>query len=588
MVKRRWRGWIFGLAVVLAIALQGCPWGVSQSAKTQNTMILSVLSDPKTFNTVTSQEINPVFGFIEEGLVGTDGITGEVIPALAESWEFADNNQTLTFTLRKGLRWSDGKPLTTDDVLFTYNDVYLNEEIPADFRDLLKIGDSGQYPKITKLDDRRVQFKIPEPFAPFLRYCGIGLLPKHILASTLTTRTPDGQPSFINTWGVDTPPEKIVGSGPYQLTGYRTAERVLLKRNPYYWRKDAQGKSQPYIENIVIQVVENQDTQLLQFRSGSLDITDVSAKYFSLMKSEERERNFKIYNGGPSQKQSFLAFNMNRGRFGNGRPVVDPVKSAWFNNREFRQAIALGINRQQMLNNIFQGIGAPQESFIQVQSPYYLSPEEGLPAYKYDPAAAKAKLQKAGFRYNSQKQLIDAKGNVVAFTLYTNAGNQERESMGAQIKQDLAALGIQVDFQPIAFNTLVSKISNTLDWDCYLLGFQGGGLDPNSSSNVWKSDGGLHTFNLNPRAGQRKLVGWQASDWEKEIDQLFIKGAREVEESKRKVFYDQVQRLVKENVPYVYLVNTLDLDAIRDRVQGVEFSAIGGATWNIYEQSLAP
>ena len=147
-----------------------------------------------------------------------------------------------------------------------------------------------------------------------------------------------------------------------------------------------------------------------------------------------------------------------------------------------------------MLNNIYQGLGSFQHSMIAVQSPYYLSPEKGLPTYDYSPTKAKELLLKAGFKYNSQNELMDAEGNRVRFSMITNAGNKIREAMGSQIKQDLAAIGIKVDFNPMAFNALVDKMDGSKQWDCLLLGFGGAGVEPNSSFNIWSVTGGLHCF----------------------------------------------------------------------------------------------
>ncbi len=579
------RRWItLAFALMIAIALGGCEFQRASGVANIPTLVLSTLSDPKTFNTVTSQEANPAFSFLEEGLITSDN-QGNILPGLAESWTFSADNKSITFTLREGLRWSDNQPLTVDDVIFTYNDLYLNEKIPADFRDLLRIGAEKKLPTVKKVDDRRVMFTIPEPFAPFLRYTGVGIMPKHILEKTVKNLDEKGNPEFISTWGVGTNPADIVVPGPYQLERYRTGERIILKRNPYYWRKDSQGQQQPYIERIAIQIVENQDTGLLQFRTGGLDTIGVNARNYELLKDEEKKRDFTIYEGGPDLSQSFMVFNLNTGKR-NGKALVDPIKSQWFNRLAFRQAIAFGIDRNKMLLNIYQGLGQPQHSYMPVQSPYYLSPEKGLPTYEYDPEKAKTLLKQAGFKYNAQNQLTDEQGNWVRFTLYTNAGNQIRDSMGVQIKQDLDKLGIRVDFTPIAFNALVERLSTTLEWDAYLLGFSGGGVEPHSSANVWLSDGGLHTFNQKPRSGQTQLEGREVSDWEREIDRLYIEASQEVDEAKRQTLYGKAQKIILEQLPFIYLINPLDFQAVRNRVKGIDYSALGGSTWNIYEQTL--
>lgn len=572
---RRWISVL--LTLVIGVTLGACNLQLTTAAASVPQIVLSSLSDPKTFNYPLSQESSDVFPLINEGLIAENGITGAIEPALAESWEVSEDKLRIAYTLKKDLKWSDGEPLTVDDVVFTYRDVYLNEKIPTDTRDILRIGESGALPSVRKLDQRRVEFTTPEPFAPFLRVTGIGLLPAHILRESVTSLDSNGNPKFLSTWGTDTNPSDIVVCGPYRIESYAASQRVVLRRNPYYWRKDAPGN----IERVVIQVVESTDTDLLQFRSGGLDATNVSPEYYSLLKTQAGLGNFTIYNGGPALNMVFISFNLNKGRR-NGRPLVNPIRSRWFNTLAFRQAVNYGIDRQTMLNNIFQGIGELENSPIASQSPYYLSAKEGLKVYNYNPEQAKELLLGAGFKYKGD-QLFDADDNQVRFTLITNAGNKIREAMGSQIKRDLSKIGIQVDFTPIAFNTLVNKLSNSLDFECFLLSIGGGGFEPNSGANTWLPDGGLHAFNQKPLPGQPPLTGREVSDWEREIGRLYIQGAQELNEAKRKAIYGETQRLAQEYLPFIYLVNPLSLEAVRDRIQGVQYSALGGSLWNIYD-----
>jgi peptide/nickel transport system substrate-binding protein len=548
-------------------------------------IVYSILSDPKTFNSALNQESPNVFGLTYETLATLNPLTRELEPALAESWEQSKDGLNLTVTLRENLKWSDGKPLTADDVVFTFNDIAFNEEIPTDDRDALRVGDEGKLPIVSKLDSRRVLFKVPEPFAPFLRSVNsIPIQPKHALIAAIREKGVDGKPKFLSMWGTNTAPDALVTSGAYRIQQYIPAERVIFERNPYYWRKDASGNQQPYIQQLVWQVIDSTDAELVQFRSGGLDLTSVSADNYALLKREENRGNFKIYVGDPAPSTSFIGFNLNKGKR-NGKPLVDPIKSKWFNEVKFRQAVAYAIDRQAMLNNIFQGIGIMQNSPISFQSPYFASTEDNIRSYDYNLDKAKALLLSAGFQYNPQGQLLDSAGNPVRFSLITNAGNKIREAMGSQIKDDLAKAGITVDFQPINFGTLVSKLSDTLDWDVHLLGFTGV-IEPNLGSNVWRLDGGLHAFNQQPAAGQDPIEGWEAAPWEKEISDLYIKAAQEVDEVKRKALYVETQRITQDYLPFIHLINPLSMSAVRNKIQGVKYSALGGSLWNIYELKL--
>lgn len=553
--------------------------------------VTTTIGDPKTFNYALNQEFPHVFLFTSEGLTTVNGITRKIEPALAESWEISDNKKRIIFTLRDNLKWSDGEPLTADDVLFTYQDVIFNQEIPTDWKDGLKIGTSGAFPKIRKLDNRTVEFILPEPFAPFIYTTtgastnSVGILPKHALYESVVSKDAKGNPKFISTWGTNTEPAKIIVNGSYKIESYTPSQRIVFRRNPYYWRKDELGNRLPYIERIVWQIIESTDTSILQFRSRGLDIVEISPENFSLLKHEEKRGKFTVYNGGPKFTLTYISFNLNKGRRKDGKTVVDPIKSRWFNTLAFRQAIAYAIDRQTMLNNVFRGVGTVQDSPIEIQSPFYISPEQGLKVYDYNLQRARELLLASGFKYNNKKQLLDADGNRVRFSLITNSENKTRVAMGGQIKQNLSKIGIQVDYNPISFNTITDKLSNSLDWECYLLGFVGG-IEPHDGANVWLPEGGLHTFNQKPQAGQEPLIGWEVADWEAEIGKLYIKGAQELDEAKRKEIYAQTQRLSQEYLPYIYLVNPLSLAAVRDRILGVKYSALGslgGTLWNKYE-----
>lgn len=555
-------------------------------------LVLASPTDPKTFNYANNQTFPSVFPFIYEGLTRENGLTGEYEPALAESWKFSPDNKRVVFTLRPNLKWSDGKPLTADDVVFTYRDIVFNPLIPTDQKESIQIGAKKIFPEIRKINDRQVEFILPEPFAPLIAATaapeGIMILPKHALAEAINSKLPDGNPKFISTWGTDTDPKKIITNGAYVIDSYSPSQRLVLKRNSYYWRKDKDGKQLPYIDRIVWQFIENLDTQLLRFRSGDLDVMGdtrpLRSEYFSLLKREEKRGNFQVLNGGPWSGVLYLTFNLSKAKDKNGKPFVDPVKSRWFNTLEFRKAVAYAINRDRINTNLFRGLGVVQNSPISVQSPFTL--KEGLKAYNYDPNQSKNLLKKAGFKYDDRGQLFDSDGNRVRFTLLTNSNNLTRVAIGAQIRQDLAAIGIQVDYNPLNFNVLIDKINGARDWDAHIIGFTGG-TEPHGLANLWMTSGGSHSFNLSQQVGQPKIQGYVANEWEKEIDRLFIQGAQELNPEKRKKIYGEFQKLVQEQLPVIHLVNDSAIMAVRNRVQGLKYSGLPSwGLWNIQELKI--
>lgn len=543
-----------------------------------NQLVLSVLSDPKTFNAILSQESPNIFGLVYEGLISENPITAKIEPALAESWEISPDKLNIVFTLREGLQWSDGQPLTVDDVDFTYNQLYLNPKIPNNYRDSFRVGRSRSFPTIRKLDERRIEFKITEPFAPFLENAQVPILPAHLLKKSVETLDSQGKPLFLSTWGTDTPPDQIIGNGAYKLKNYFTSQRVIFEKNPYYWKSQALNQPLPFIERVIWAIVESTDTALVQFRSGSLDSISVSPDYYSLIKQEEKRGNFTIHNGGGAYGSTFLTFNLNKGKM-KGKPLVDPIKSAWFNNLNFRQAVAHAIDRDRMINNIYRGLGVPQNSLVSIQSPFY---DKSLTGYDFNLEKAKALLKAGGFSYQADGTLIDAQNHEVRFTLSTNAGNKIREAMGSQIKEDLAKIGITVDFGPLAFNVLVNKLSNSLDWEAMIMGLTGGN-EPHAP-NVWYVDGNLHMFNQDSQRGSPPLKGRIIEPWEQEIEDLSIEGIQFLAFDERKPIYDKIQGLAEEYLPFIYLVNPYSLSAVRNCFEPIKYSALGGAFWNLDRQ----
>ncbi|NEO31649.1 MAG: ABC transporter substrate-binding protein [Symploca sp. SIO3C6] len=573
------------LVLSCLLAFTGCsPSQLKTQTAQVSQLVLLIPSNPNSFNYPLNQSPYSVFPFIYEGLLQENGITAELKPALAESWEISEDKRRITFTLRDNLKWSDGQPLTADDVIFTFQEVYLNQKIPTPIRDFLRIGTKGTFPSLKKLDALRVEFTVPEPFAPFLRYTGIlPILPAHALRESVETTDAKDNLKFLSIWGTDTNPTEIIGNGPYRMIDYIPSQRVVFRRNPYYWRQDNQGNPQPYIERIVLQIIESDDNQLLRFRSGEIDSIQVKNDAFALLKREEKRGQYTIYNGGPRNGVQFVGFNLNQARNSQGKPFVEPIKSRWFNSLAFRQAVAYAIDRERMNTNIYQGLGKLQHSPIGMQSPYYFSPEEGLKVYNYNPQKAKQLLLEAGFQYNSQGQLLDGDGNLVKFTILVKSEEKSRIDTAVQIKEDLSKIGMQADLQVLSFNVVIKKLLFSRDWDCYVGAFEGGEVEPHLLFLFWYSGGSFHQFNQGPQPKQAPIKGWKVSSWEREIDRLFEAGAKELDVNKRKEIYAQFQQIVAEQLPVFFLVNPLSLQAVRNRVENVKFSALGGSLWNLYE-----
>lgn len=578
-----------------AIALTACH-GQNFRSKTSNggkQLTLATVTEPKTFNFANSQSFPNVFLFTYEGLTKENGVTGAIDPGLAASWTLSKDRKTVRFLLRPNLKWSDGQPLTTDDVVFTYQDIVFNPAVPIESKEQLKIGAKGEFPKVKKIDDRTVEFQLPEPFAPFLNATatpnGTAILPKHALEKFLKTKGQDGNLAFLSAWGTNTNPKEIVVNGPFVIDSYSPGQRVVFRRNPHYWRKDPDGTPYPKLDTIVWQVIESVDSQLLRFRSGELDILGdvrpLKAEYYGLLKQEADRGNFKVLDGGAWSGVLQFVFNLSTAKNEQGKPFVDPVRSKWFNTKAFRQAIAHSIDKERINTNIFRGIGIIQHSPVSVQSPYFLTPEQGLKMYDYDIAKAKKLLQGAGFRYNDRNELFDSAGNRVEFSLITNVNNTVRVAIASQVQQDLAKIGIKANFQALNFNVVVDKVNSNRDWETHMIGF-GGGAEPHDMANLWLSAGGSHSFNLKQQPGQKAIRDYAPKPFEVEIDRLFVAGAQESDPKKRKVIYDKFQQLAAEEVPIIQVVNDRALMAVRGDITGLRYTGLPTwGLWNIEELS---
>jgi peptide/nickel transport system substrate-binding protein len=576
-------------AVLLLLLIGMCSmllWGCSiKSDVLKDRLVVPIDSDIKTFNPVLVNDAYSgiAIGYTLTGLISENPITNDLQPELAEKWELLQDGKQIIFTMRPDLKWSDGQPLTVDDVLFTYNDIIFNEKIPTGSRDVMRVGKSQTLPKVEKLDDRRISFSLSEPFAPALRTLGgSGILPKHIFESTIKEdpKATDKKLKFLETWTLSTPVNQLVGSGPYIIQEYRPSERIIYKPNPYYWKKGT-----PYIEKLVMQIVESPDTALLRFRSQDLDMYRLRGEDYQLLKRFEERDHYKIYNAGPATGQAFMMFNLNKGKDPKtNQPFVETKKSKWFNDVNFRRAIAYAINREALVTNLSRGLAQTQNSPISIPSPYYLSPEKGLKVYDYLPEKSKEILVQAGYKYDDQQQLLDAEGNLVRFVLLAPAGG--RVAMGAQIKSDLEKIGMKVDFTPVDFRIISDKLDNSKQWDATLLGFTGG-AEPNSAINLWATDGDSHVFNKGPVGEEKPFVGREVADWEQKIQELMIKGAQEIDEPERKAIYAEYQQLVQEQLPLIHLTMPLYMVAVRDRVENIQPSSLAGSTgvtgalWNL-------
>ncbi len=537
--------------------------------------IIDEPGEPKTFNYLMANDSSTIdIGrFMFWGLLNLDLPTQTVKPGLADWWTNSADDKTWTFHLRKNLRWSDGAPLTADDVVFTWNDIIYNPSLPSAMRDPFIV--HGQKFIVTKIDDSTIQVVTPEIYAPFLQAfgAGVGIYPKHVLAKYVA----DG--SFLSAYGVNWKPADIVGNGPYRLKEYKQEQFTVLERNPYFIEVDTNGTRLPYFDEIVFGIVPDLNALALQFLSGDSDVDDYVYPYeYDEFKAKAAAGNFTVLEPGLGLETYYFCFNENTNiNEKTGKPIVDPVKLAWFRNTKFRQAISYAFDRDAIVKSVFSGRGVPDYGFL--TAGYQNWYDTNIQTYPYNPDKAVELLKEIGIeKRNGDDFMTDSNGNKIEFVFNTNVENDARKKMAVLICGDLKNIGINAIYQPIEFNTLVSKVDVTYDFDCFLMGFYSdSGTDPSSSMNIVKSSGYSHDW-----FPQQKTP---STPWEAQIDQLMDAQMQTLDLNQRIKDFDQIQEILAVQQPMIFTATPMIYAAIRSNIGNVRATALTyyRATWNAEE-----
>lgn len=533
-------------------------------------LILSTIGEgPKTFNPCNTKDAtSSVFaGILYDGLLTTNPQTGEIVPLLAKEYLVKDNDYFIT--LRQGVTWSDGNPITIDDVLYTYNDIVFKGLGNTATRDAMMI--DGELPKLEKVSDDTVRFTTSKPFAPFLRQLTYPIVPKHYFKKYSDL----GESEFNSFLNPNTNPKDIVSSGAFLLKEYVAAQRVVFVKNPMYYKINLNNEKLPYLDKLVYLIVGDTNNEILKFEANEIDVLSLRGSNVARYKLKEKDSNYKIYNLGPDTGTLFLVINLSNRKNNDGKWNVPKHKQLWFRDKNFRTAIDLLIDRRNIVNNIAQGVAKPLYTAESLNSIYL---NKQLKAYDKNVNEALFLLEKSGFKIKN-RILYDKENRQVEFDLYTNAGSLDRESIGVMIKQDLEDVGMKVNFKPIEFNSLVNKLSNTNDWDMAIMGLTGSPLEPHDGKNVWKSNGPLHLFNQRP---QNYKIDDRFS-WEKELDDIFENGAKKLRFEDRKKFYDRYQEIIYEEKPIIYLYSPIRITAIRKKFANIFPTSLSGLIYNLDE-----
>jgi peptide/nickel transport system substrate-binding protein len=527
------------IVVVFTLASQ-----VPALAQPGTELRFAIHADPKTFDPLLAEEeVSETIRYLSGGvLIRVNRQTQRLEPELALSWKVLDNARRIDFVLRPKVTFSDGTPFGPADVVATFRrimDPDLHSAIADSFR--------------TAGGEIRARTTGPNQVSVTFSHAVAGLERLFDQLAIAPDRSGSGATAVL---------------GPFVVTEHKSGQYVLLRRNSRYWKVDNAGNMLPYLDSILLQVQSSREAEMLRFRRGELHLVDkVEPEAFQRLSTAMP---YAARNAGASLDSELLWFNQKPDA------PVPLYKKRWFQSKLFRQAISIAINRDDLIRLVYRGYAHPAASPVSPANQFWFNSK--MSALKYDLAAAQKLLKADGFRLEGSG-LRDRDGNIVEFSLITNAGNKPREQMGAIIQQDLAKLGIRLNFLPLEFQSLIERITRSQQYEACLLGFNNVEIDPNSQMNIWMSSGTLHAWN--------PLETKPATAWENEIDRLMEEQHSAIDAASRKRAFDRVQQIVMEEQPMIYLVHPDVLVAASPLIRNLLASPLPPHLyWNIERISL--
>jgi peptide/nickel transport system substrate-binding protein len=527
----------------LCLFVGSAPSGRGQSAAELH---FCLHGEPKTFNPIfVDDEASENVRYLTGGvLIRVNRQTQALEPALAESWQVSRDGRKVTFHLRKGLYFSDGTPFSSADVAYTMK-LLMDPETHSATGDAFRTG------------ERTLDVQTPSSDVAVISFPTLvaGLERLFDQVAILSAKSPKKEMSVL---------------GPYYVSEYVAGSYVLLRRNPNYWKHDAEGHALPYIETVRLDIQRNRDVELMRFRRGELQLINrLDAQQFDRLQKESPGA---ARNAGTGLDGEEIWFNQV------AASTLPDYKKKWFRTADFRKGISMAINRDDLVRVVFDGYATPAYGPVSPSNHFWFN--TSLPAPRHDQQGAIEQLARAGFRLENST-LKDSAGNRVEFTVITNSGNTVREKMATMIQQDLSEIGITMKVVTLDFPSLIERITRTFDYDACLLGLVNTDLDPNGQLTVWMSSGEDHQWNPNQKT--------PATTWEAEIDKLMREQAAAPSEKVRKAKFDRVQQIVTEQQPFIYLVNQDALSAVSSELDGAAPVALNPqAFWNIESLRLKP
>jgi len=536
------RRWFQAAAQLVLGLLLSC---LPMAAQNGGELRFCLRAEPKTFNpALVDDDSSETIRYLTGGvLVRVNRLTQKPQPALATEWKVSKDGRRIQFKLRDGALYSDGTPFSAADVAYTMQQL-MDPSLHSSTGDAFRSGEGAVTTKV--ISPTAIEIVFPAPVANL-----VNLFDTVAIVSSKS------------------PLKEMAALGPYYVAEHKPGAYVLLKRNPYYWKKDSSGRQLPYIDSVRLDIEQNREMEALRYQRGEIQlINSVSPAIFDKLAEQNAAL---VRDAGASTDSEQLWFNQVPSA------PIPGYKLEWFTSTAFRRAVSEAINRDDMARIVYHSHARAAISFIPPGNLFWFN--SALKPHLYDPAGALRKLQLEGFKLDKDT-LRDKKGNAVEFSVMTNAGNPSREGMATMIQQDLKKIGMKVNVVTLDFNSVLERITQTYNYEACLFGNVNADLDPSTLRTAWMSNGEVHQWNPKQKS--------PATKWEAEIDELLRAESTSVDQRARKQYWDKVQKIAWEQEPFIYLINRDALVAISPSVKNAQPSALRPqAYWNIDELSLA-
>ena len=513
----RWQLVVAALSLALAFAvLGGIALTVAQDEVPAEggTYVEAVVGRPHYLNPILSRPDDvdqDVARLVFSGLTRLTP-SGQVAPDLAQGWEVAADGLTYVFRLRTGVLWHDGKPFGPDDVVFTVHAVQ-----DPDFRGPPSLADFWRQVKVERLDDRTVRFTLKEPFAPFLEYASLGILPAHLLAGVPARALPE------HPYG-----SRPVGTGPYRVVE-ASQRRVVLEASPDYYGE------RPYLTGVQFRYYPAPAAALAALdRREVLGLRSVPAEQLPDL---TRSDTVKLYTRPDASRLTLLLLN---------------VRQPPFTEKAVRQALAYAVDRRRVADAALGGQAAPADGPISPESWAY---DPSSSRYSYDPARARALLDAAGWHEVAGERFRQREGQRLEFALLTN-NQPERIQAAEEISRELAEVGVYADVQAAGWTGVVQDFLVPHHFQAALTAQWSPTADPDPYA-FWHSSQIKDGLNFGSWSDPR-------------ADDLLERARRETQPAERVKLYGEFQTLFAEEVPGVPLYYPLYTFAVGRQVRGVQ------------------